>query len=433
VIILSRYDADFSFADGFYIGIFLRTVAYFYGDFNMHQATTILIIESDPELLDLISKTLGQRYRVVKAKNQDEVLDTFSANTIDLILSDQPLTRIKHSFILNYGKDQVVVGISFGPPVLLTSYTEIHSFIRLIQEKNSEKDMPSILAGKEIASIVMDVLFAHLTQQVEKNEKNKAVLEKTGRMAALGELLPGIVHEISNPLSFISSNLDNLRKFIPKILVFIDALCALPVNDMVKAIILEQKKAINYDYLKNRLLEIVECSQSGAERAKTILDDVRRVAKSSMSEEFIKVNINRAIEATLNIMHNEFKNRITIEKILGSLPEVECHIGQINQVLMNILINACHAIEKEGRIAIVTRILPGGQVSIEISDSGKGIAEEDMKRIFEPFFTTKPENIGTGLGLPISRDIIKKHHGEIEIVSQPGMGTHVTVILPITH
>jgi signal transduction histidine kinase len=202
---------------------------------------------------------------------------------------------------------------------------------------------------------------------------------------------------------------------------------------MVKAIILEQKKAINYDYLKNRLLEIVERSQSGAERAKTILDDVRRVAKSSMSEEFIKVDINRAIEATLNIMHNEFKNRITIEKILGSLPEVECHIGQINQVLMNILINACHAIENEGRIAIVTRVLPGEQVSIEISDSGKGIAEENKKRIFEPFFTTKPENIGTGLGLPISRDIIKKHHGEIEIVSQPGMGTHVTVILPVKH
>ncbi len=399
----------------------------------MHQAATILIIESDPELLDLISKTLGQRYRIVKAKNQDEVLDTFSANTIDLILSDQPLTRIKHSFILNYGKDQVVVGISFGPPVLLTSYTEIHSFIRLIQETNSEKDMPSVLARKEIASIVMDVLFAHLTHQLEKNEKNKAILEKAGRMAALGELLPGIVHEISNPLSFISSNLDNLRKFIPKILVFIDALCTLPVNDMVKAIILEQKKAINYDYLKNRLLEIVERSQSGAERAKTILDDVRRVAKSSMSEEFIKVDINRAIEATLNIMHNEFKNRITIEKILGSLPEVECHIGQINQVLMNILINACHAIENEGRIAIVTRVLPGEHVSIEISDSGKGIAEENKKRIFEPFFTTKPENIGTGLGLPISRDIIKKHHGEIEIVSQPGMGTHVTVILPITH
>jgi signal transduction histidine kinase len=152
-----------------------------------------------------------------------------------------------------------------------------------------------------------------------------------------------------------------------------------------------------------------------------------------MSEEFIKVDINLAIEATLNIMHNEFKNRITIEKILGSLPEVECHVGQINQVLMNILINACHAIEKEGRIEIVTRVLPEGQVSIEISDSGKGIAEEDMKRIFEPFFTTKPENIGTGLGLPISRDIIKKHHGEIEIVSQLGMGTHVTVILPVKH
>jgi signal transduction histidine kinase len=395
----------------------------------MRQISTLLIIESDSELLDLISKTLEQRYHIVKANTPDNVLDILSENAVDLILSDQPLAQIKQPLWLHGGKDPSAT----APQVLLTTYSEIHSFIRMFQEMNPEKDLSSVPAEKEIACIMIDVLYAHLTRQLNKNEKYKTMLEKTGRMAAFGELLPGIVHEIGNPLSFISSNLFNSKKMIAKLFSFFDDCEALPVSDMVKTTILDQKKAINYDYLKNRLLEIVERSQSGAERVRSILDDVRRLLKSSNCEEFVKADINRAIEATLNIMQNEFNNRIIIEKNLGALPEVECHIGQINQVLMNILINAIHAIEKGGRITIVTRILSARRISIEISDSGKGIAEADMERIFEPFFTTKPENIGTGLGLSISRDIIEKHHGDIQIVSQPGRGTTVTVILPITH
>ncbi len=395
----------------------------------MHQTSTILIIESDPELLGLLSKTLGQRYQIVKASNPDTVLDILSENGVDLILSDQPLTPIKQPFMSYDGKNPSAV----TPPVLLSSYAEVLSFIRMFHETDPEKDMPLVPAEKEVAGIVMDVIYAHLSHQLNKNEKNKALLEKVGRMAALGELLPGIVHEIGNPLSFISSNLFNSKKMISKLLSFIDNLETLPVSDTVKTTLRDQKKAINYDYLKNRLIEIVERSQSGAERVRSILDDVRRLLKSANSEEFVKADINRAIETTLNIMQNEFNNRITIEKMLGHLPEVECHIGQINQVLMNVLINAGHAIEKDGRIVIVTRALSAGRISIEITDSGKGIAEADMKRIFEPFFTTKPENIGTGLGLSISRDIIDKHHGLIQIVSRPGKGTTVTLILPVTH
>ena len=401
----------------------------FYGELDMHQTSTLLIIESDPELLDLLSKTLGHRYHIVKTNKPDNVLDILSENGVDMILSDQPLTPIKQPIMLHDGKDTSAT----TPPVLLTSYAEVLSFIRMFQETNPEKGMPLMPAEKEMACIVMDVMYAHLTRQLKKNAVNKAMLEKVGRMAALGELLPGIVHEIGNPLSFISSNLFNSKKMILKLLAFIDDFDTLPFSDMVRTTLHDQKQTINYDYLKNRLLEIVERSQSGAERVRSILNDVRRVTKSSSCEEFVKADINRAIETTLNIMQNEFNNRITIDKMLGSLPEIECHIGQINQVLMNILINASHAIEKDGRIVIVTRALSAARISIEITDSGKGIAEADMKRIFEPFFTTKPENIGTGLGLSISRDIIDKHHGQIQIVSRPGRGTTVTLILPVTH
>ena len=391
----------------------------------MHHISTLLIIENDPELLDLISKTLEQRYHILKTNKPDNVLDILSENAVDLILSNQPLVRI----MLHGSKNPSTK----APQVLLTTHTEIRSFIRMFQETTPEKNILSILTEKEVAGIMMDVLHGHLTCQLNKNEKYKAMLEKADRMAAFGELLPGIVHEIGNPLSFISSNLFNSKKMITKLLSFIDDFEALPMSDIIKTTIGDHKKAINYDYLKNRLLEIVERSQSGAARVRSILDDVRRLSKSTNSEEFVKSDINRAIETTLNIMQNEFNKRITVEKNLGELPEIECHIGQINQVLMNILINAGHAIEKNGRIVIVTRLLPARRISIEISDSGKGIAEADMERIFEPFFTTKPENIGTGLGLSISHDIIKKHHGEIQIVSQPGTGTTVTVTLPVTH
>ena len=142
------------------------------------------------------------------------------------------------------------------------------------------------------------------------------------------------------------------------------------------------------------------------------------------------VDLNDCLETTITIAWNELKYKTTLQRDYGELPQVRCLAQQLNQVFLNILVNAAHAIEKQGEVAIVTRSL-GDRVTVAISDTGCGIPQEIQNRIFEPFFTTKEVGKGTGLGLSISYDIIKKHGGSIEVASTQGCGTTFTITLPI--
>jgi signal transduction histidine kinase len=153
---------------------------------------------------------------------------------------------------------------------------------------------------------------------------------------------------------------------------------------------------------------------------------------SHPGEDVLKLaDINHNLDSTLNIVWNELKYKATIIKDYGELPQVNCYPQQINQVFMNLLVNAAHAIENKGEIHITTR-QSGNHVEIAISDTGQGIAAENLPRIFDPFFTTKAVGKGTGLGLNVSHNIVKKHHGVIDVSSEPGKGTTFTVRLPIT-
>ena len=141
-------------------------------------------------------------------------------------------------------------------------------------------------------------------------------------------------------------------------------------------------------------------------------------------------NIEQGLESTLNVVANEIKYKAELVKDYGNVPEIECIPSQINQVFMNLLVNAAQAISGRGVITLRTR-RTGDQVCVEISDTGSGIAPENVNRIFDPFFTTKPVGIGTGLGLSITHGIVRKHHGRIEVDSTPGRGTTFRVMLPI--
>jgi two-component system NtrC family sensor kinase len=141
-------------------------------------------------------------------------------------------------------------------------------------------------------------------------------------------------------------------------------------------------------------------------------------------------NLNECLERAISIAWNELKYKVTLEKDLGDLPTVNCYPQQLGQVFLNFLVNAAHAIEQQGVIRVTTRA-EDNYVTIAVSDSGCGIAEENMDRIFEPFFTTKEVGTGTGLGLAISYEIVQRHNGTIDVASEVGKGTTFTVHLPI--
>lgn len=251
-------------------------------------------------------------------------------------------------------------------------------------------------------------------------------------MASIGQLAAGVAHEINNPIGYINSNLTSLKNYIDNLLALVaiyEQHEATGSNTEQFADIEAFKQKIDLEFLKTDVLDLLEESHEGATRVKKIIQDLKDFSHLG-GDDCQWTDLHVGLERTLNIVNNEIKYKVTIIKEFGYLPEVKCLPHQLNQVFMNLLINAAHAIENKGIITLRTGT-EGDYAWVEISDTGKGIAPEHLSKIFDPFFTTKPVGKGTGLGLSVSYNIIKKHQGEIQVSSQLNKGTTFKIILPI--
>jgi len=261
------------------------------------------------------------------------------------------------------------------------------------------------------------------------------------KMASIGQLAAGIAHEINNPISFIMSNLNTLNRYMDNLSSFFNKINeALSNKDLNKDdhkekvepvlnSIRDLTKDLNIDYIIKDVLDIINESKEGAERVKKIVQDLKTFSHIDEAE-YKMSDINKGLESTINIVWNEIKYKATMTKKYGEIPLTKCNLGQLNQVFMNILVNAAQAIESHGEITVRTWH-EGGYIYISILDTGCGIPEDMLKRIYEPFFTTKEVGKGTGLGLSIAYDIVKKHNGEIDVKSEVGKGTEFTIKIPV--
>ena len=276
----------------------------------------------------------------------------------------------------------------------------------------------------------------NITDKLEKAYKDlkttQAQILQREKMASIGQLAAGVAHEINNPMGFISSNLGTLGKYVNKLSDFINTQTGV-IESLKSAEIseglTEKRKKLKLDYILEDVEELIKESLEGAERVKKIVQNLKTFSRVDEAE-YKFADINECIESTLNIVWNELKYKATVEKDYQKLPLAKCYPQQLNQVFMNLLVNAAHAIEKQGEIKIKTWN-GNGFINVSISDTGCGIPEDEINRIFEPFFTTKEVGKGTGLGLSISYDIVKKHNGEIVIDSEVGKGTTFTVKIPV--
>jgi signal transduction histidine kinase len=266
-------------------------------------------------------------------------------------------------------------------------------------------------------------------------EEVQRQLLQADRLSTIGQLAAGVAHEINNPIGYVQSNLETLRDYVASLFRLITAqdtaLRHLRVTHSDDAMQVEQvRQQIDYEFLTRDLPTLLSESQEGIARVRKIIQDLREFSRAGHAEDWAFADIHAGIDSTINIVWNELKYKVELVKNYGNVPPVECLPSQLNQVFMNILVNAGHAIEKRGTITISTRT-DGDFVQIEISDSGKGIEPEHLQRVFEPFFTTKPVGKGTGLGLSISYGIVRKHNGEIDVRSEVGVGTTFLIRLPL--
>ena len=265
-----------------------------------------------------------------------------------------------------------------------------------------------------------------------------AQLLQNEKMASIGQLSAGIAHEINNPMGFINSNLGTLEKYVDKFDRYIASLEPLVQNcctEQQQQSVQTLRKELKLDYVLRDIRQLLEESSDGAGRVMRIVQDLKTFSRSDTAQ-IARAELHQCIDSTINIIWNQIKYVAELKKEYGDLPKVPCNVQQVNQVFMNLLVNACHAIQEKqadesGTITVRTWA-DSNNVYIAIADTGCGISDDVRRRIFEPFYTTKEVGKGTGLGLSISHEIIKKHGGELTVESEVGKGTTFTIRLPLT-
>ncbi len=276
------------------------------------------------------------------------------------------------------------------------------------------------LTDKEIRDLVESEAAGQkqLKQCREELRQKQTRLVQLEKMATLGNLVAGVAHEVNTPLAALASNNDLFIRAVSKMRVI---LAGLHTQD-------QSRELAELDDLLAKCEKLNQVNRDAAERMMKIVTSLRTIARHDPAEPG-QVDINQGLDSTLTLIHDHLKGRITVDREFETLPEVTGFPNQINQVFMNVLVNAEQAIEGEGQIRVRT-YSENQNVVIEITDSGCGIPAEDLDRIFEAGFTTKEVGIGTGLGLSIIRQIIEDHGGKIEVESLVGKGTTFRIILP---
>lgn len=273
-----------------------------------------------------------------------------------------------------------------------------------------------------------------LTELNTKLSMAQAQLMQSDKLASIGQLAAGVAHEINNPIGYVFSNFGTLEIYIGNLLKVLDVYEEGEKNISAPDVIQKIKKIradVELDYLKEDIPSLMSESKEGIIRVRKIVQDLKDFSRSDTAQEWQWVNLHQGIDSTLNIVNNEIKYKADLVREYGDIPDIECFPSQINQVVMNIVVNAAHSIAgPRGKITIRTGT-ENNHVWIEISDTGSGIGTENLARIFDPFFTTKPIGQGTGLGLSLSYGIVHKHHGDIKVQSELGKGTTFKITLPI--
>ncbi len=385
----------------------------------------ILIIDDEPGMRKTLSDVLKIKgYHVFVAKDGAEGLALLKENPVNLAVIDLGLPDIPGLALLQ----QIKAEYCLIEVIILTGNATIDSAIEA-----TNLGAFSYLTKPYVIDQLLLLIKRATEKQYSAVELRASQLQmfQSEKMASIGQLAAGVAHEINNPMGFILSNLSTLSKYTERLIDFMQTQSELLASSAAPnqlADLEEKRKLLKLERIVKDVPQLISESLEGAERVKVIVQNLKTFSRKD-EEQWKTADLNECLESTLNVVWNELKYKAEIHREYGDLPGLRCNPGQLNQVFMNLMINAVHAIETSGIIKVKSWF-DQGSIYLAISDNGCGMPDEVRGKIFEPFFTTKEVGKGTGLGLSISYDIVRKHNGTIEVESEPGIGTTFTVILP---
>ncbi|MEA5470283.1 response regulator [Spirulina sp. 06S082] len=419
----------------------------------------ILVVDDEPLLEYVIQQKFRQKIRAKEfeflfANNGKQALEKLAENpAIELVLTDINMPEMDGLTLL----EKLAEGDRTLKAVVVSAYGDL-SNIRTAMNRGAFDFLTKPIDFRDMEIIIQRTLdFVKRTREdLTKLQQTQTQLIQNEKMASIGQLIAGVAHEINNPVSFISGNLDHARNYFKDLLHIIN-LYQKHCQDNLQEIEAEIE-ALDLPFILEDLPQMLDSMTEGTDRIRHLSESLRTFSRADSSNR-VSFNLHAGIDSTLIILRHRLKgndNRPEIQVIreYGELPEVQCYPGPLNQVFMNIIANAIDALDEsslkkvKGEIennlethpnqitiktaAIAETDTDRKMAAIRILDNGLGMTAEIQKQIFEHLFTTKPVGQGTGLGLSISRQIIiEKHEGNIKCISSPGEGTEFIIEIPL--
>ena len=410
------------------------------------ESPRLLIVE-DSKLDQLIYRQTLRDFTLEFAESGEAGLERMAHARFDLVVLDFQLPRMNGDEVL------AEIRARFGPapPVVIVTGGGSESVaVELLKRGASDYVTKDELHTPRVASAVRGALERHWLDQARRQAEDElrrrkdeletalrqlkeaqAQLVQNEKMASLGQLVAGVAHEINNPLAYVSNNIAVLDRDLRQVAGIVSAYRN-HVGAGVPTAIREAEERIDIDYVLGNLERLFSSTKQGIQRVREIVSDLRDFSRIDEAERKL-INPNDAVRTTLEMVRYHTRQKdINLIVTLGDLPQIWCFAGKLNQLLLNIVMNAVQAVATHGTIRVASSVRSDGtEVQFVISDDGPGIPDAIRSHIYDPFFTTKPQGSGTGLGLYITYNLVNEHRGRLDLDTGPDHGTTFTVHLPV--
>jgi signal transduction histidine kinase len=419
--------------------------AFIPSEFRDEAERRILVVDDEEGVRNLYASFLSEcGFECATASSAEEALAMLAAATYALVISDVMMPgrngiELLREIVARYPDTVVVMCSGIDRTQRVLDAVRLGAYDYLIKPCDLDVLAMTVEHALERRALLRAArqYRADIERSNEELRRSKQELEhlqaqiiQSEKMASLGQLAAGVAHELNNPAGFIYGNmeiLDECIRGLTRLLTFYESV---PLAPDVAARARRIKDEVDYEHALADLRTITTDCREGAERIRDVVQNLRTFSRLDEAE-FKKVDIHEGLESTLRLLSRHYgADRVRLVRDYGELPAVDCFAGRLNQVWLNLLVNAAQATREGGEVSIRTR-REGPMAVVQIKDNGHGIAPENLKRIFDPFFTTKPVGEGTGLGLSVTYSIVERHGGTITVESTQGHGTTFNVSIPI--